>query len=63
MSLVIICRDGWNGDGLAQSFDKGLGEAVDSLEIGIELRSHVGRSVLAVDVRPGGGGGGLLAEL
>jgi len=51
-SASIFRADGWNGDRLSQSFDEALGELVNLLEIGLQLRSHV--ALRAVEIGPVG---------
>jgi hypothetical protein len=60
-SSVILGRDRGDSDGLSQSLDEVVLELVDLGEVCIELRSHVGRRCLSINIRPSGGS--LTAEL
>ncbi len=40
-AALVLSGDGWDGDGLAETINKVLGQGVDLGEIGVELRSHL----------------------
>ena len=50
---LILGGDRRDGDSVAETSHKGIGEVVDALEVGVELGSHFRRRFGAVDVRPG----------